>query len=256
MKKSIFVFILLCLGKVGMWQQINLPENFLNDSLTLEWNDSVTENPMLLVDSVFKLIHPDSISTGILIDKSIVVSSYEKYKGDSLADDTCTYQTLLQLYGSLYWGNTDTSVQLPYVADYDSIAQLYIDSGYAPIGLVMVPYNKTKSNAFTDSLLVVDGIQVQQNSPWRGNPFEVQTIFASSAILTEYDSSLVKFILPEELIANTTGESIVRMEANFDDGNGFVPLTVNGEVTIDYVSPTVSTPFIELGLNWQFKYAD
>ena len=34
MKKSIFILFLLCLGKVGMGQQINLPENFLNDSLT------------------------------------------------------------------------------------------------------------------------------------------------------------------------------------------------------------------------------
>jgi hypothetical protein len=36
MKKSIFVLILLCLGKVGMGQQINLPENFLNPDYALE----------------------------------------------------------------------------------------------------------------------------------------------------------------------------------------------------------------------------
>ncbi|MBX7204197.1 MAG: hypothetical protein K1X81_02125 [Bacteroidia bacterium] len=138
MKKILLFIILFGLCHTGFAQQdFYFPENFLNDTLTARIVDSITDDPIVMIDSVFKLIHKDSVDTDILIEKSLVNAAYMDFKGDSIHDDTCDYGTLLQLYGALYWGSTDTNQRLPYVTDYDSIAQLYRDSGYVPIGIVL-----------------------------------------------------------------------------------------------------------------------
>lgn len=239
MKKHILQVLLLLLASVATAQETGtyLPANFLCDSIEVSTIDSnAALNAFSLVDSIYKKLPADSIGTGLLMDKSLGIIDCTKYKGDSTLDDTCHYASLLQLHSSVYWAYLDTTERPIYVAQYDSIAQLYRDSGYVPIGLILAPYNRVKDNAVEDTLLILNGIQVEQNVPWRGHPFEEGNVYAAAALSFFTDTGAVKFILPTALIYNSTGETIQSLEADFDDGNGFVPLGADGVVPIDYVS--------------------
>ena len=102
MKQLLLLWMLLAAAWGAHAQDGYLPANFLTDSIPYQAYDSVEVAPETMLDSVFGLLNPAHVPTGLLMDRSIAPADPTRYAGDSTADDTCAYGPLLGLYASLH----------------------------------------------------------------------------------------------------------------------------------------------------------
>ena len=158
---TIFAALLvLALGQ--LCAQITTYHDTLPDGTTITLVDSGQPPIEVMIDSMFGSLDFTEVSSGLLMDRTIHFVDYTRYDGTLSDSNQVDYRTFLSLYASLYSAPLDTSQRpLPDLPSYKATAAAIQDNGEVPVGALLMEYQRIDSLALEDSLLTLDGIQLQ-----------------------------------------------------------------------------------------------
>ncbi|MCC6683451.1 MAG: hypothetical protein IT247_00110, partial [Bacteroidia bacterium] len=190
-----------------------------------------------IADSVFKHTDLSQVPTGYLIEKAFsTLDNIEEFNGsvnDSNVADALIWR---RAFGTLHRAAIDSSVSrdtLTLISLADTM-QSYSDSGYIPISILNMQYNRIKSYAFENELLHMDGIQIYDVEEREESPYEEQNCFVASSGLLRTDSTNINFIIPQSLYITNDGRDIDHIEINFNDGEGWRTVAFGSIIPVEF----------------------
>ena len=143
----------------------------IGDSAQMTVVDSVEIDPGLKMDSVFRTLDAQYMTTNRLIDRSIAFIDYASYQGHLADSNKMTYGKLLRLNGAMLMAIHDTPAQYTVTDTVKHWYHHYDSLGYQPFALLNMAYDKLKDSALADSLIYKDGIQVKNRHKMQESRF-------------------------------------------------------------------------------------
>lgn len=113
----------------------------VGDSSQVTITDSVEVNPGLMVDSTFRTLDPQYLSTGLLADKSLAFIDYSSYHGHLADSNQMSYSKLLRLNGAMLMAIHDTGYQMQHPDTIKHLMGHYDSLGYRSFALLNFQYN-------------------------------------------------------------------------------------------------------------------
>ena len=204
-------------------------------------SSSYSEQMSYIVSDLDKI----EINTGILADKSILLSSMEEYTGTN--DKKVSLNTWKQIYRQLYVSqiNIDNSQFL----SPDSLPKVSfsLETGkdIIPIAILNIDYNRFKEDPLNNNLLELSNGKLRKAS--NITPFVQKKVFVTTPLKSKVFSNQVIFKLSPQLFIQNTEMELSSIEIDFDDNNGYVNVFESGDVTNEiYLNyPTVGDKTIK-----------
>ena len=217
---------------------------FINLGYAFGQNDSLFKDSTInvsftkMIDSCFKYVDLSQVPTGLLMEKASTSVDLAAFTGQVTDSIDASIYLLRRVYGTLHRASVDTNVvkdtmDLELLVD---TMQHYLSSGKIPIAIINYKYSCIKENAFDDSLLRMDGIELYDIDEREENPYETHTCFIASAALHIIDTTVVSFIFPGHLYLSNDSRAVDFLEVDFGDGQGWQTVHFEDEVNIDYDS--------------------
>ena len=143
----------------------------ISDSATVKVTDSVETDPGLMMDSIFRKLDAQYMSTNLLADRSIAFINYRDYNGYPDSLNWMTYGKFLRLNGAMLTAIHDTGYQVKRLDTIKHWYHHYDSLGYQPFALLNMAYDKLKGSALADSLIYKDGIQLKNRHKMQESRF-------------------------------------------------------------------------------------
>jgi hypothetical protein len=216
MKKFVFIGILLSIGSFTFGQTVDE----LKETIFGNLNASKIENCILINASVL----PFDISQFNGIDTTIIGTS-ESY-----------YQSLAKLNSAKLCNAPTTTIHS--LQKESNILQN--THNIVPLGLIATSYSSINENAFENgSLAYINGVIIDQSSNY--SPYDINHCVLLTPLTTNvvHDNGEAVFFLGNDFILDNL--NINRIEIDFDDGNGFIEVSINNEVYVIYNSIGLKT---------------
>ena len=192
----------------------------------------------------------DSLKTNYFINKAMLTADPLLYNGVVHDSNWVNHFEWKMLYGSLLRAAMDTT-QNPYPLDtIGAHIESYLALGKIPLLYMAMHYDRIKDSAFADSLLELDGMQLRDVPGREDDPFEQKILFAAAPGQVFADTNVVIFVLPEEFYITDTDKSIRAVEADFDNGQGWIELTPGVEEVVTYDTDTPMTAQMRLRVRY------
>ncbi|MDB5033336.1 MAG: C-terminal target protein [Chlorobi bacterium] len=186
------------------------------------------------MDSLCMDLNTADMSTGLLINKGFSFMNLPGYEGASGCDTIGSILRWEEFYLSLY----NAAMAAPTMSEIDSVekwASDIHDQGYIPIALLNFDYDQLSSTALDDSLIRLVGNRFQDVPGRTSSPYQVHRAFAASAFINELDQNdSARFMIDSRLLFTNRADTISRMEIDFGNGGGFVPVSLNAAVAVAY----------------------
>ena len=182
-------------------------------------------------DSVFVNISRTDASTGILYERVIPFAQLHNFNSNG---DTSYMEHFVQAYFELYKARFLPIGNLPFSSD--SLASLInTNSPIVDIGILHYKFNAIDSNIAAQKLYVgVDSV-LFENTAVTASLYLEKTVFIASPLKESVKMGTVCFRFRDMFQFDNTGNSIVSLMVDFDDGNGLQSIT-DSLVTVNYTT--------------------
>ncbi|MEP6597198.1 MAG: T9SS type A sorting domain-containing protein [Ginsengibacter sp.] len=184
-------------------------------------------------DSVFQNLNKNNITTGILYDRIYPYAMLHVFNTGYF--DTSNLHHFRQAYYELYNAKYNkTDLKKPQAVDKE-IATIK-ETGKVPIGIINFEFNQIDTNALKDNLLENrNGIyyDVLHRSK---SPYWEKQISILSPLVDSTEGLQINFQTSSTLYLQNTGHAIQSLQANFNNGSGFINIGLNNTITINYPS--------------------
>lgn len=196
------------------------------------------------------------LNTGVLWDKVYPHVNLLGHQGFN-DDDTAKGMDGFQAYLDLFYSATDTTNMI----GFDSLGALYKHFQVAydalPIMTMAYQYQMLKLTAFTDSLIcLVDSQLVLCDS--NINPFEAKTLWMASTRFLEVPTNEdFQVVIPGYLFfsnASASSETIIDMQIDFDDGQGYRSVSLDQVLSVQYTGEGEDSKIVKLKWNTSGGY--
>ena len=182
----------------------------------------------------FSLLDSTPISSGVLIDRTLALGNAHYYPGNG--DSLCSIKQYKQIYTDISNAAYTSIFSTPPLDTLYSRASAYLDAGVFPLSISLFNYHYIKPDALDSGWLNMDTITGQYlnvpNAPV--SPYAQSTAFVAGVFNPVTWKGITQFIVPQNLLFTNTNVVYTKIEVDFADGNGFVTISPNEVVTIDY----------------------
>jgi len=186
-------------------------------------------------DSAFVNINRADATTGILYERMFPFAKLQNFNSNLSSVDTSNSQHFIQAYFELYGAAFDTSVRLPF--NTDSLKSLIEDNGnIVDVGILHYKFNTLDSNVAYQKLIIVDSVIIGENTAITASLYTETTAFVVSplsASATGFGGLTFRF--NNEFYFENTGDSLIQLLVDFDDGLGLRPVSMNSTVFVSYI---------------------
>ena len=173
----------------------------------------------------------ESVPTGILYDRAVPISRIEEHDGSERSTPTD-----LRQWRQLYEEIRRASIATPSWPDFPTItARAEAISGPAevPILIMDFQYDRIRADALEKGMLIARGSRLELGD---GNPFVTSRVFAAAPFRDHtYHGSALRFRLEAADYLSNGPAAPVSMTIDFDDGRGFVPVSLGGDANVRYL---------------------
>ena len=195
------------------------------------------------VDGIFSGIPAEKVNTGILIERAPTFVNMYRYEGACKEKDTCNVKKWKQMYLQLNVAHLDNRN-----FNYDSriIETDYSEkseTGNIPLGIIFYDYNRINPEALQKGLVDIDTIKkvVRDISRTGETPLETVTCFATSPMVEILPVGTYSFYIEPSLFISNKTQTFDKIEVDFGDGKGFVPLPTKGKVSASFEKSGIHT---------------
>ncbi|MCC6683898.1 MAG: T9SS type A sorting domain-containing protein [Bacteroidia bacterium] len=246
--KQIILLFGLCIAFTGTtYAQLDEDEPELDTVLVDSLENIFYED---LTDSVFALMSFDSLKTNYFIDKAMLTADPLLHKGLLHDSNWVNHFEWKMLYGSLLRAAMDTTQNPDPLDTIGAHIESYLAQGKIPLLYMAMHYDRIKDSAFADSLLELDGMQLRDVPGREDDPFEQKILFAAAPGQVFADTNVVTFIMPSEFFITNSTKTILAIEADFDNGEGWVELTPDVQQLVSYDTDTPVTAEMRLRVRY------
>ncbi len=201
-----------------------------------------TNTPRQQINYMFApLVGSSYLTTNFLYDKAYSDVPLKHLNGVKDSVDTISVNTIKQLIwqeeNAFMPSIKDAAIKLLYV---DSVANLHIVNNRLPISIVLGKYNRFKEYILDSNLIDTNANgQLIEQTNLTQSPFEEFMVYAASVLVDTTTLDTLQFIIPSNLIYNSTGIAIKSMDINFDTDNGFINIGADETISIAISEPTI-----------------
>jgi len=176
-------------------------------------NDNVAYGFIESTNTIFGNLNMQKIPSGILIDKTPILSNFYKYDGkhpELLIDN----DSILQVYSELYYALFDKSELKDVFSFHDDAKEFSANnSGTIPLGLIFCDYQKILPNAFENGDLKIVKDIVYDNSNSINSPYSDEIIVCIAPILdVDANSDNISFELDPDFILTNKQYSQIKVK--------------------------------------------
>lgn len=199
------------------------------------------------VDAKLQLLDKSAITTHILYDRVYPGASLTQFN-QTLADTSAV--------GHFYqaWGELQTADYLtrwtPVNALQTAVA-LQTEQQKIPIGILNVDFEHLDELAFQDHLVDVQGgDSLLTDVPARPrSPYLKKTALVVSPLAVHSNSTTVSFVTGTDFTLEAATHSITAIAVDIDNGQGWQPLPLTGELSLDFSGPGLYVIHFKLNLS-------
>ncbi len=163
------------------------------------------------------------------------INIYDAHKGE-ISDTILTTISYLSLINDLDISNFKHHAKI----NMDYTMQRMIDGvnkNYVPLSITFVEYSDFKDTAWASQMVSWYKGQFIDNAPHDFYPFRKKYLFASAPLNQAFETNTINFFLDNNLfLSNIPFHNFSNLVADFDDGNGFVPLSTGTNLSVIYSS--------------------
>lgn len=185
-------------------------------------------------DSIFSNLNFNQVTTGVLTDKTIILSNLEGYSGIG-TPDTASIASWRQMYLEFLNASVDRSQILPLEEITSKVADFSVENLKFPLVMLAYNYNTFVPNAVEDGLLELDSInthKVYDRSD--GRPlYEQHRVFTAALPVHGWNNEIIPIYIGREFWFGNQ-EMPENLEINFGDGNGFISVEFDHTYEIAY----------------------
>jgi len=182
-------------------------------------------------DSVFTNISRTDATTGILYERVIPFAQLHNFNSNG---DTSYMEHFVQAYFELYKARFQPSGNLPFSSD-SLVSLINTNSPIVDIGILHYKFNTIDSIVAAQKLYVgVDSV-LFENTAITASLYLEKIAFVASPLKESVEMGTVCFRFRDMFQFDNTGNSIVSLMVDFDDGNGLRPIT-DSLITIIYTT--------------------
>lgn len=176
----------------------------------------------------FSLLDKSPMQTSILYDRAYKIADLT----DTSKKINATY--FIQAYSELSQADYDSNFQN---ADRFKNAQLDgFREQFIPIAIINTKFDILNNDAALNGNLYLDANQNVRNQPNASAYFESMRRTIASPIVTKTRGLQANFRILQDLVTNTTSESIQSIKVNFNNGLGFQTVNLNQDIAVHYTS--------------------
>lgn len=185
--------------------------------------------PMVsLAQDKFSLLDKSPMQTSILYDRAYKVADLT----DTSKKINATY--FIQAYSELSQADYDSNFQNAYRfknAQLDGFREQFI-----PIAIINTKFDILNNDAALNGNLYLDANQNVRNLPNASAYFETMRRTIASPIITKTKGLQANFRILQDLVTNTTSETIQSIKVNFNNGQGYQTVQINQDIPVSYTS--------------------
>ncbi len=184
-----------------------------------------------LINYILQDVDKNQVPTGYLREAGAHLLPMQTFNGsltDSNRIDINLWRVLYFQLQTSYVGNG--SNPLPTIATVNTTIKNN-DTGLAlpiPMPLLIGSYNTVDGNAFNNNLLYYNSSEnkVYDVANRSQSPYVNNTVFAACAVRNESATGTDNFIIPNNLVYNSTGKTISQVSIDFNNGLGFTNISI------------------------------
>lgn len=237
----------IVLGALTLWTsvsfaQTNRPISYVSP-----------ENIESKFNNFFSAISTGQITSGILMDKSPGIIEPDGFNG-FISSSSATVNDWYSLYRRVQNARINSTWNIPNQQVLFEKIDYQKSEDRVPLGILFVDYHRIKDgsqategwfNVTNDKLVDIPG-RIQ-------NPYEQKLMAVAAPFRASYEDGDVTFIVPEELIISNRG--VFSLQANFDNGNGWMSISPNTPIPIHYTTSGTKTISIRVNQGSLSYYA-
>lgn len=230
MKNILILFALFFLTKqINAQQEINT--TFLSD-----------------MNIMFGQLDKNKIPHGILNDYGMEFIPIHEFSGTLTTRNYASLDRVYEIYKTLLSGrikNVTTGFVTP--ENYQNNLEISRKVDTIAITGLYFKYSKFKDNALSNNLLTYSNNKFYDkytNGVWQ-NPYETKTTFAMASASQRYTGFSFHINLPSSIFYTNYSNEIQSIAIDFDNGNGYINIPFNQNISITYTTEGVKT--------WKYK---
>lgn len=191
------------------------------------------------LDYIFGALDQTPITTGILTDYGLDFSDPARYDGVIRPENELTIDAWRMLYGTLLSAVINPSGNLVHLRTInETLENLW--AGYdrsnpvVDIPVQFVAYQSLRSDALSQNLITNVNEKLYDVPGRTQSPYTTAYAFGAAPHIGYSTQGYVTFAFRSSLFVNSSGKTFSSFAVDFDNGLGYVPLTVNTPVAIAY----------------------
>ncbi|MCL2290437.1 MAG: alpha/beta hydrolase, partial [Bacteroidetes bacterium] len=185
-------------------------------------------------DNIFQNISRVDASTGILYERVIPFARLQNYNSNIMSVDTSNSEHFIQAYFELYNAVFQPSAKLPFESDsLQSLSKK--NSSIVDIGILHYKFNAIDSAVAYQKLYFDADSVLHENSAITASLYVERTAFVAAPLNKRVDVGTTTFRFNNLFRFDNTGNPIVELFVDFDDGFGIRQIT-DSLIIISYMS--------------------
>ena len=182
----------------------------------------------LLIESQdsFSELDKSQMETSILYDRAVKVANLLDHS--SKINATYFRQAISELGQAVYDSNFNAHL------DFKSIEDDAFRNNIIPIGILNAKFDIIKTSVIENGLLQIDNNQKLINTSNINNIFESHERTIVSPLIRKHKGLSASFVIDDSFIYSNNNNSIIRIQADFNDNRGFNDINLNEIITVNY----------------------
>ncbi|WP_299108884.1 T9SS type A sorting domain-containing protein [uncultured Tenacibaculum sp.] len=189
------------------------------------------------MNTMFGQLNKNKVPNGILLDMAMEFTDVPAFNGTLSSQNYVSAKRYKEIYKTLLMGRIN-NVSFGFVSP-DVLDQQWFnersDSHIALAGLYF-NYSRFVNNATTSGKLTYSNGKFYDkyiNGVWQ-NPYQTLKTFAMTTPIQVYTGLQLKVKLPQSILYSNSASEIQKIEADFNDGNGYRILPFNQLISVNY----------------------
>ena len=191
-----------------------------------------------LLHYIVQPLNKSQVPTGFLEEYGCPITSLSTYNGVLSASNKVDIEVWRTLYFQLQtsYCQSGTNPLPPITTINSAINQASTSNSVIPIPLLIGQYNTVKSDAFTNNLLTYNSMtnQVADVITRTQSPYSLNQLFTGSPVKNYSLTGKDTFIISSNLIWNNTNKSVLQIQIDFDNGQGFKTVAIGTPIAVSY----------------------
>ncbi|QTE21378.1 hypothetical protein [Polaribacter cellanae] len=226
MKQITLMFCFLIITKLTFAQQ--------------EINNSFTTK----MDALFGQLDKNKVPDGILLDYGMEFTNLAEFNGTLTTRNYVTLGRLDEIYKTLLTSKINTNANgLVTPTAFKNNLKTSRKKGIIAVTGFYFKYAKFKDNALSSNLINYTNGKFYDIA--NKNPYETKQTFAMSPAIQKYSGLNLKVKIPSAIFYSNNNNQIQSIQIDFNNGNGYVTIPFNQNVTVNYTTEGLKT--------WKYK---